>query len=212
MAWRRRPDSQPAVHTVQQKGKVFRKLIRFGDSPLSQHSARLAAIRRVQADGARTANTLSSLAGYHGTSQRHLPFLHHIALQSIVSGDTFFLYRFTTNTRLSLYPKISDRQTTQQQSYQPYTKKPSAHCPLLGSVTISVYLPTRCHLHLVCFLISATKLQHFSILPAHSSQKIVMGSKKRRRAFVTLRLVIQSLESWGLACFLICICLQTLRA
>ena len=151
MAWRRSPDSQPAVHAVQQKGKVFRKLIRFVGSPPPQHPAWLAAIRRVQADWARTAYALSRLGGYHSTSQRHLPFPHQVALQSVVSGDTFFLYRFTTNTRLNLYPKVGDGQATQQKSYQPYTNKPSAHCPLLGSATISVYLPARRHLCALLF-------------------------------------------------------------
>ena len=146
MAWRRSPDSQPTVHAVQQKGKVFRKLIRFVGSPSPQHSARLAAIRRMQADGARTAYALSRLGGYHDTGQRHLPFLHRIALQSVVSGDAFFLYRFATKTRLSLYSEICDRQATQRQSYQPYTNKPSAHYPLLDSVTISVYMPVCRHL------------------------------------------------------------------
>jgi hypothetical protein len=137
---------------VQQQGKVFRKLIRFAGSPPPQHPAGLAAIRRVQADGARTAYALSRLGGYHGTSQRHLAFLHGMALQSVVSGDTFFLYRFATNTRLNLYSKIGDGQTAQHNSYQPYTNKSSARCPLLGSVTISVYL--QAHRHLCTLLFS----------------------------------------------------------
>ena len=78
---------------------------------------------------------------------RHLPFLHRMALQSVEFGDAFFLYRFATNFRPCLRAKIDDGQTAQQKSYQPYANKSSAHCPPLGSVTISVYLPARQHLY-----------------------------------------------------------------
>ena len=177
MAWRRSPDSQPAVHAVQQKGKVFRKLIRFVGSPPSQHPARLATIRWVQADGARTAYALSRLGGYHGTSQWHLPFLHRIALQSVVSGDTFFLDWFATNTRLNLYAKVGDRKTAQQKGYQPYANKASSHCPLQGSVTIIVYLPARRHLS---FFYYACKDTYYSSNNPMFSQKKVKCMSSRR--------------------------------
>jgi len=46
----------------------------------------------------------------------------------------------------------------------------------------------------VCFRFASAKIQLFSIIPTHSSKKIRRESKKKRRAFVTLRLVIQSLN------------------
>jgi hypothetical protein len=55
-------------------------------------------------------------------------------------------------------------------------------------------------------------VQRYNIFPYSphiSPKKIAASTKKGAEPSSTLRLAIQSLESWGLACFLICICLQT---
>jgi hypothetical protein len=88
---------------------------------------------------------LSRLGGYHGPGQRRLPFLHQVPLQSVVSGDAFFLDGFTMSFRPCPCAKIGDGQAAQHQGCQPYTHKPSAHRILPVSLLISVCQPVRHH-------------------------------------------------------------------
>jgi hypothetical protein len=97
----------------------IRKVERFIGYPAPQCPTGFTAIRWIQPDWARTAYTFTVLGSYHGSCQRHLPFLHHISMQSVVPGDAFFAYRFATNTLLPLSTKIGNWQATQQQHRQP---------------------------------------------------------------------------------------------
>ncbi len=118
-ARRRSRNSSSAVYATKEQGMKIRKVERFIGYPAPQRPAGFSAMSQNQPDGTRTAYAFAVFRSYHGSSQRHLPFLHHISMQSVVPGDTFFVYRFVTNVHPLLSTKISDRQATQQQHRQP---------------------------------------------------------------------------------------------